>query len=68
MDRFFQAAGVLLLEGYGLTEMTPVVSVRLQHHPVPGTIGPLLAEQEMKILDTETRTGSRTRPQGEKST
>jgi long-chain acyl-CoA synthetase len=54
VDRFFQAAGVLLLEGYGLTETTPVVSVRLQHHPVPGTIGPLLAEMQMRILDPET--------------
>jgi long-chain acyl-CoA synthetase len=54
VDRFFAAAGVLLLEGYGLTETTPVVSVRLQHHPVPGTIGPLLAELQMRVLDTET--------------
>jgi long-chain acyl-CoA synthetase len=54
VDRFFQAAGVLLLEGYGLTETTPVVSVRLQDHPVPGTIGPLLDELEMKLLDPET--------------
>ncbi len=54
VDRFFQAAGVLLLEGYGLTETTPVVSVRLQHHPVPGTIGPLLAEQQVRVLDPET--------------
>ena len=46
VDKFFQAAGVLLLEGYGLTETTPVVSVRLQHHPVPGPIGPLSAELE----------------------
>ncbi len=54
VDRFFAAAGVLLLEGYGLTETTPVVSVRLQHHPVPGTIGPLLAEQEIRMLDPDT--------------
>jgi long-chain acyl-CoA synthetase len=54
VDRFFQAAGVLLLEGYGLTETTPVVSVRLQDHPVPGTIGPLLDEMEMKVVDVET--------------
>jgi long-chain acyl-CoA synthetase len=54
VDRFFQAAGVLLLEGYGLTETTPVVSVRLQDHPVPGTIGPVLPEMEIKLLDTET--------------
>jgi long-chain acyl-CoA synthetase len=53
VDRFFQAAGVLLLEGYGLTETTPVVSVRLQDHPVPGTIGPLLPEQQMKLIDPE---------------
>ena len=54
VDKFFQAAGVLLLEGYGLTETTPVVSVRLQDHPVPGTIGPLLDELAMKLLDPET--------------
>jgi long-chain acyl-CoA synthetase len=54
VDRFFQAAGVLLLEGYGLTETTPVVSVRLQDHPVPGTIGPLLDEMQMRLLDPET--------------
>jgi long-chain acyl-CoA synthetase len=54
VDKFFGAAGVLLLEGYGLTETTPVVSVRLQDHPVPGTIGPLLAEMQMKLLDPET--------------
>ncbi len=61
VDKFFQAAGVLLLEGYGLTETTPVVSVRLQHHPVPGTIGPLLAEQQMRLLDPETGSGGRPR-------
>ena len=54
VDRFFQAAGVLLLEGYGLTETTPVVSVRHQYHPVPGTIGPLLAEQQVRLLDPDT--------------
>ncbi len=54
VDRFFQAVGVLLLEGYGLTETTPVVSVRLQDRPVPGTIGPALDELEIKLLDPET--------------
>ncbi len=54
VDRFFQAVGIMLLEGYGLTETAPVVSVRKQRHPVIGTIGPLLAEMEMKILDVET--------------
>jgi len=53
VDKFFQAVGVLLLEGYGLTETTPVVSIRLQHHPVFGTIGPLLDELSMKLIDPE---------------
>jgi long-chain acyl-CoA synthetase len=54
VDKFFGAAGILLLEGYGLTETTPVVSVRLQKHPVAGTIGPILSELEVKLLDPET--------------
>lgn len=55
VDKFFGAAGILMLEGYGLTETTPVVSVRHERHPVQGTIGPALAEQEIKLLDPETR-------------
>jgi long-chain acyl-CoA synthetase len=55
VDKFFGAAGILMLEGYGLTETAPVVSVRLEKHPVPGTIGPALAEQEIVLRDPETR-------------
>jgi long-chain acyl-CoA synthetase len=54
VDKFFAAAGILMLEGYGLTETTPVISVRLERRPMPGTIGPALAEQEIKLLDPET--------------
>ncbi len=54
VDKFFAAAGILMLEGYGLTETTPVISVRLEKRPMPGTIGPALAELEVKLLDPET--------------
>ncbi len=54
VDKFFAAAGILMLEGYGLTETTPVISVRLEQRPVQGTIGPALAELEVKLLDPET--------------
>ncbi len=54
VDKFFGAAGILMLEGYGLTETTPVISVRLEKHPMQGTIGPALAELEVKLLDPET--------------
>ncbi|TFH04491.1 MAG: hypothetical protein E4H09_03545 [Spirochaetales bacterium] len=50
VDNFFSAAGILLLEGYGLTETTPVLSLRHQKRPVPGTVGALLRDTECKIV------------------
>ncbi|MFO8063698.1 MAG: AMP-dependent synthetase/ligase [Spirochaetota bacterium] len=51
VDQFFAAAGILLLEGYGLTETAPVLAVRRQHRPVPGTVGSLLRDTECQIRD-----------------
>lgn len=51
VDQFFGAAGILLLEGYGLTETAPVIAVRKQHHPVPGTVGTLIPDTECEIRD-----------------
>jgi long-chain acyl-CoA synthetase len=53
VDRFFQAAGILLLEGYGLTETAPILAVRKQHAPVSNTVGPLLKDIEYMVIDTE---------------
>ena len=50
VDAFFQAAGIVLLEGYGLTESAPVLTLRHRDHPVPGTIGPALPGTELKII------------------
>ena len=50
VDQFFGAAGVLLLEGYGLTETAPVLAVRHQHRPVVGTVGALLPDIEYRVL------------------
>jgi long-chain acyl-CoA synthetase len=53
VDEFFAAAGVLLLEGYGLTESAPIVSVRDCRRPVPMTVGAPLPEVEVKVLDEQ---------------
>ena len=50
VDRFYQAAGILLLEGYGLTESGPILSVRRQARPVFGTIGPILRDVEYRVV------------------
>jgi long-chain acyl-CoA synthetase len=51
VDRFFGAIGVLIIEGYGLTETAPVLGVRLKSHPVVSTVGPIHRGTELKIVD-----------------
>jgi long-chain acyl-CoA synthetase len=51
VDRFFSALGILILEGYGLTETAPLLSVRPQDRPVPGTVGPAIEGTSYRILD-----------------
>ncbi len=51
VDHFFGAIGILILEGYGLTETAPVLGVRLRTHPVTGTVGPIHRGTEVRIVD-----------------
>jgi long-chain acyl-CoA synthetase len=54
VDKFFGAAGIKILEGYGLTETAPVVAVRLCHNPVAETLGPQFINCEITIRDPDT--------------
>ena len=53
VGRFFNAVGIKVREGYGLTETAPVLSVCKHKKPVHGTVGPLLPDIEFKVLDKQ---------------
>lgn len=55
VDTFFQAAGILVLEGYGLTETGPILAVRAQKRPISGTVGALLPDIEYKVIAEDGR-------------
>lgn len=56
IDKFFEAIGVKVQNGYGLTETSPVISARRPYCNVLGTVGPPLNDTELKIVDPETGT------------
>ena len=53
VDEFFNFIGIPVLEGYGLTESSPVLAVRTWKNLVIGTVGPFYPETEIRIVDLE---------------
>jgi len=51
INEFFHAVGLTILEGYGLTETAPVLSVNTFEKLRLGSVGPALPNVELKIAD-----------------
>jgi long-chain acyl-CoA synthetase len=51
INEFFGAIGLLILEGYGLTETSPVISVNTPMALRPGSVGRPVAGVEVKIAE-----------------
>lgn len=55
IDNFFEIIGVQILQGYGLTETSPVTNVRRPWRNMMGASGQPLPATETKIVDPETK-------------
>ncbi|MBI2104694.1 MAG: long-chain fatty acid--CoA ligase [Candidatus Omnitrophica bacterium] len=51
IGEFFYSVGVTILEGYGLTETSPVIAVNRPPVPRFGSVGPLLPGVEVRIAE-----------------
>ncbi len=55
IENFFEIVGINLLVGYGLTETSPVLTVRRLERNLRRSSGPPLAQTELRIVDPDTR-------------
>jgi len=51
IDKFFNLIGLTLVDGYGITETSPIISLRNPNHSVLGTSGPPIKNIEVKIIN-----------------
>jgi long-chain acyl-CoA synthetase len=54
VDEFFNYIGIPVLEGYGMTETSPVLAVRTWRKRVIGTVGPFWPHTEIRIVEPGT--------------
>jgi long-chain acyl-CoA synthetase len=53
IDTFFDVVGILVCEGYGLTETSPVISARNPNESILSTVGVPMPEAILKVVDKD---------------
>ncbi|HCC60338.1 MAG: hypothetical protein A2402_01565 [Candidatus Staskawiczbacteria bacterium RIFOXYC1_FULL_37_43] len=53
IGRFFAKIGIMILEGYGLTETSPVISANRESDCIFGTVGKIVPGVKVKIADNK---------------
>ncbi|WCL47901.1 AMP-dependent synthetase/ligase [Leptospira sp. GIMC2001] len=53
VDAFFNDIGINVLEGYGMTETSPVIAVRTFKKLIQGSVGAIVPETELQIRDDQ---------------
>ena len=51
--KFFDSIGIELINGYGITECSPIVAVNPIYSPRTGSVGLVLPETQVKIINTD---------------
>ena len=49
MLNFYDGVGIEILNGYGITECSPIIACNRSHDTIPGSVGPALAINEIRI-------------------
>jgi len=49
LEQFFRSIGFVVLQGYGMTETSPVITLNLMGQEKPGSVGPALDGVELRI-------------------
>lgn len=53
ISRVFIALGIPILQGYGLTETSPVITVNRLQHNIPASVGKVFPGQEIRIAEND---------------
>ncbi len=52
VDDFLNNIGIRILEGYGMTETSPIIALRTFGSAILGTVGRIFPETELRLVDT----------------